>query len=63
MKKIVKTNNAIDMFKGNLANIPRNIILGGNFENNSLSQEYCHWLTVSLLFGALVYPINTVQRR
>lgn len=63
VKKHTSSNRGSEFFQGNLANLPRNLFLGGNFERNEINQEPVFWLAGMVLSGLLIYPITTVQRR
>jgi len=55
--------HAMEMFQGNLVNIPKNVILGGAFDPNSLSRNPYSWLAGGNIANLLFYPLLTIKRR
>lgn len=51
------------MMQGGLVNIPKNMLLVGAFDQNTLSTNPGRWLAYSVYAAIVSYPLLTIQRR
>jgi len=62
-KKHMASGGLGEFWQGNLANIPKNILLGGMFDQNALTQNPGVWIFTVFGSAWAVYPFLTAQRR
>jgi hypothetical protein len=62
-KKHITSGGLGEFWQGNLANIPKNMILGGAFDQNTLTMNPILWFATVVGSAWMVYPFLTVQRR